>query len=108
MEVEYLIVMLAYFVIWFFDELYCISTKLLVIVSVRLDRGGFWLICIRDANQPLCYEPGVSPPRKTIGTYDVVPMAYFLVNVRCGTLCMLLELTVCIDKIPHFMNNHLR
>ena len=34
MEVEYLIDMLGYLVIWLFGELHCVFTKLLVIVSV--------------------------------------------------------------------------
>ena len=53
MEVEYLIETLGYLVIWLFSGLHYISTKLLVIVSVRLSHGGFWLIYIRDVNQPI-------------------------------------------------------
>ena len=57
MEVEYSIDMLGYLVMWLFGELYCMFTKLLVIVSIyrratlqRIIRP--WLIYIKDVNQP--------------------------------------------------------
>ena len=53
-------------------------------------------------------KSAVAPLRKTIGPYDVGPVTYFVVDVRYGTLCFLLKLAACVDKIPHFMNDHVR
>ena len=50
----------------------------------------------------------MAPLRKTIGLCDLKPVTYFVVNVRYGNLCVSLELAACMDKIPQFMNNHVR
>ena len=50
--------------------------------------------------------PVVDPLRKTIVPCDVGHVAYFVVIVRYGSLCILWNL-LCVD-MPHFMNNHVR
>ena len=98
----------GHLVISLYGELCCIFNKIMVVVIVRLDHRGFWLICIQDANQPSCYEPIVVLLLKTIGLCDAGPVTCFVAITLCGTLCVSLELATYIGKMHHVMNSHIR